>query len=138
RSPRTKLGIERMRFIDAAAVEKALGYPKLVDVLEDAFRNGAIAPPRHHHSIQLEGRPEATLLLMPAWTASAPGAETAGRYIAIKQVTVFPDNSRLGKPAIYGVVLLLSTETGEPLAIIDAQTLTVWRTAAASALAARY
>lgn len=127
-----------MRFIDAAAVEKALAYPELVGILEDAFRNGAIAPPRHHHPIHLEGRPEATLLLMPAWTTSAPGADTAGRYIGIKQVTVFPDNSRLGKPAIYGAYLLLSTETGEPLAIIDAPALTVWRTAAASALAARH
>lgn len=127
-----------MRFIDAAAVEKALDYPKLVDVLEEAFRNGAIAPPRHHHTVKLEGRPDATLLLMPAWTSSAPEAETAGRYIGIKQVTVFPDNSRLGKPAVYGAYLLLSTETGEPLALIDAPRLTVWRTAAASALAARF
>lgn len=127
-----------MRFIDAAAVEKALAYPQLVDVLEEAFRTGAISPPRHHHTIKLEGRPDATLLLMPAWTSSAPGEETAGRYIGIKQVTVFPDNSRLGKPAIYGAYLLLSTETGEPLALIDAPTLTVWRTAAASALAARF
>ncbi len=127
-----------MRLVDAAAVEKALGYPKLVDVLDEAFRSGAISPPRHHHQVKLEGRPEATLLLMPAWTSSAPGAETAGRYIGIKQVTVFPDNSRLGKPAIYGAYLLLSTETGEPVALIDAPALTVWRTAAASALAARY
>lgn len=127
-----------MVFIDAAAVEAALSYPQLVDVLEAAFRTGAISPPRHHHTVRLEGRPEATLLLMPAWTASAPGAETAGRYIGIKQVTVFPDNSRLGKPAISGTYILLSTETGEPLAIIDAPMLTVWRTAAASALAARY
>lgn len=127
-----------MRFIDAAAVGNALSYPELVDVLDEAFRQGAISPPRHHHQVKLEGRPEATLLLMPAWTTSTPGAETAGRYIGIKQVTVFPDNSRLGKPAIYGAYLLLSTETGEPVALIDAPALTVWRTAAASALAARY
>lgn len=127
-----------MRFVDAASVGQALGYPKLVDVLDEAFRTGAISPPRHHHQVKLDGRPEATLLLMPAWTTSAPGAETAGRYIGIKQVTVFPDNSRLGKPAIYGAYLLLSTETGEPVALIDAPALTVWRTAAASALAARY
>ena len=29
---------------------------------------------------------------MPAWTASAPGAETAGRYIGVKTVSVFPGN----------------------------------------------
>lgn len=127
-----------MRFIDAEAVERALSYPKLVDILDEAFRTGAIAPPRHHHTIKLAGRPDATLLLMPAWTSEQPGAEVAGRYAGVKLVTVFPDNARLSKPAIYGAYLLLSTETGEPLALMDAPKLTVWRTAGASALAARY
>lgn len=127
-----------MRVITANEIEAALCYPMLVDVLERAFRLGAIAPPRHHHAIKLDGRPEATLLLMPAWSSSAPGAETAGRYIGIKSVTVFPDAAKFGKPAVQGAYLLLSTETGEPLALMDAPRLTVWRTAAASALAARY
>jgi ornithine cyclodeaminase/alanine dehydrogenase-like protein (mu-crystallin family) len=127
-----------MLVIDAAAVDAALGYPKLVDLLEQAFRIGAIAPPRHHHTIALSGRPNATLLLMPAWTTSGPGAATAGKYVGVKSVTVFPDNMRHGKPAVYGAYLLLSSETGEPLALIDAPRLTVWRTAAASALAARF
>jgi ornithine cyclodeaminase/alanine dehydrogenase-like protein (mu-crystallin family) len=128
-----------MRFIDSSQVSKALSYPALVDVLDEAFRTGAISPLRHHHKIALENRPEAMLLLMPAWQASSVGALTAGPYIGIKMVTVFPDNGpRLSKPAIYGVYLLLSSESGEPLAILDAPTLTVWRTAAASALASRY
>ncbi len=127
-----------MKFIDAATIGAALSYPKLVDVLDEAFRKGAIAPPRHHHTVKLQDRPDATFLLMPAWTSSAAGAETAGPYMGVKSVTVFPDNGRLGKPAIYGVYLLLSTETGEPLALMDATSLTVWRTAAASAMASRY
>lgn len=127
-----------MRVIDAATVDAALGYPKLVDILDEAFRVGAVVPPRHHHTIALPGRPDATLLLMPAWTSSAPGLATAGKYVGIKSVTVFPDNVRLGKPAVDGAYLLLSTETGEPLALMDAPRLTVWRTAAASALATRY
>ena len=68
-----------MRFFDGAAVDGALGYPGLVDILQAAFEQGAIAPLRHHHAIELDGRPEATLLLMPAWEASAAGAATAGR-----------------------------------------------------------
>ena len=55
----------------------------LVDILKTAFRQGAIAPLRHHHAITLDGRPEATLLLMPAWEAKAPGSETAGRYLGV-------------------------------------------------------
>jgi ornithine cyclodeaminase/alanine dehydrogenase-like protein (mu-crystallin family) len=127
-----------MRFIDADAVERALSYPKLIDVLEVAFRNGAIAPPRHHHTVPLAGRPEAFWLLMPAITAASPGATTAGPYMGMKSVTCFPDNGpRNNKPAVAGMYLLLSTETGETLAILDATRLTVWRTAAASALASR-
>jgi ornithine cyclodeaminase/alanine dehydrogenase-like protein (mu-crystallin family) len=127
-----------MRFFDGATVDAALGYPSLVDVLEAAFRKGAIAPLRHHHAIALEGRPEATLLLMPAWETRAPGSLSAGRYLGIKSVTVFPDNARLGKPAVLGTYLLLSAETGETLAVMDATRLTAWRTGAASALASRF
>lgn len=128
-----------MRFIDAAAIENALSYPALVDVLDEAFRIGAISPLRHHHPIKLDGRPDAMLLLMPAWQSASPGATTAGAFAGVKLVTVFPDNGvRSGKPAIYGAYLLLSADTGEPLALMDAPRLTVWRTAGASALASRY
>jgi ornithine cyclodeaminase len=124
--------------IDAAAVDAALSYPALVDVLQAAFAKGAVAPPRHHHAIALAGRPEATLLLMPAWEAASDGAQEAGRYLGVKAVTVFPDNADRGKPAVLGTYLLLSAETGETLAVMDATRLTAWRTGAASALASRY
>ena len=127
-----------MRFFDGAAVDAGLAYPGLVDILEAAFRKGAIAPLRHHHAIALDGRPEATLLLMPAWETQSPGAPTAGRYLGVKSVTVFPDNAARGKPAVFGTYLLLSAETGETLAVMDATRLTAWRTGAASALASRY
>jgi ornithine cyclodeaminase/alanine dehydrogenase-like protein (mu-crystallin family) len=127
-----------LRIFDSAAVDAALAYPALVDTLETAFAKGAIAPARHHHGIALSGRPEATLLLMPAWEASEPGSAFAGRYMGVKCVSVFPDNDTLGKPAVLGTYLLLSAATGETLAVMDATRLTAWRTAAASALASRY
>ena len=127
-----------MRYFDGAAVDAALGYPGLVDTLAAAFTKGAIAPVRHHHAVVLEGRPEATLLLMPAWEAREPGSAFAGRYMGVKSVTVFPDNAVRGKPAVFGTYVLLSAETGETLAVMDATRLTAWRTAAASALASRY
>lgn len=126
-----------MRFFDGAAVDAALSYPALVDVLEAAFIKGAIAPPRHHHAVPLDGRPEATLLLMPAWEALEAGSALAGRFMGVKAVTVFPDNDSRGKPAVFGTYVLLSAETGEALAVMDATRLTAWRTAAASALASR-
>ena len=68
---------------------------------------------------------------MPAWT------ETGERFLGCKMVTVFPDNAKTGKPSVYGNYFLMSGETGEPLAVMDGRALTAWRTAAASALAAR-
>jgi ornithine cyclodeaminase len=75
---------------------------------------------------------------MPAWEARSSGLDVAGRHLGIKAVTVFPDNAQNGLPAVHGTYLLLSAQTGETLAIMDATRLTVWRTAAASALASRY
>ena len=45
---------------------------------------------------------------------------------------------RAQRPSVYGQYLLLSGKSGEPLAMMDGRALTAWRTACASALAARY
>lgn len=119
-----------MRIIDADSAAKALPYDALIEALRSMFREGCTVPLRHHHGVEVPGKAEATLLLMPAWTP--------GGYIGIKMVTVFPSNGEKGLPAIMGQYLLLSGETGEVLAMIDGQTLTARRTAAASALAASY
>jgi len=66
---------------------------------------------------------------MPAWTEE---------FLGCKLVTVFPGNAELQKPSVFGTYLLMSGRTGEPLAVIDGRSLTAWRTAAASALAAKY
>ncbi len=125
--------------IDAGAVAAALTFPKAVDVLAAGFRTGAVSPLRHHHTIDLGARPAATLLLMPAWTRAHADGDAAGRYLGFKLVTVTPDNGvRFSKPAIAGLYVLISTEDGAPLALINAAELTARRTAAASGLAARY
>jgi len=59
-------------------------------------------------------------------------------YIGVKVATVFPGNSARGRPAVAGVYLLFSGRSGEPLALIDGSALTLWRTSAASGLAASY
>lgn len=126
-----------MRIISAADVDRALDFPALVEVLREGFRKGAVQPVRHHHTVERpEGQPT-TLLLMPAWTDFA-AADAEGGHIGVKIATVSPDNNTIGKPAVMAQYLLLDGQTGEPEALIDGQRLTVWRTAAASALAADY
>jgi len=117
-----------MRILSADEIDKALDFPALVDALDEAFRGGLAAPPRHHHTLPVEGEPDATHLLMPAWGGGALG---------VKVVNVFPGNGARGLSAVQGVYLLQSGRTGETLAVMDGTRITLWRTAAASALAAK-
>jgi alanine dehydrogenase len=118
-----------MRFVDAAGIDTALDFPKLITALRAAFAGQATVPMRHHHTIAQAGGTPATCLLMPAWNDTALG---------VKVVNVFPGNGGLGLPAVHGTYLLMSGSTGATLAAMDGGRLTQWRTAAASALAADY
>ena len=126
-----------MLTISAAEVDRALTFPGLVETLRTAFREGAVQPVRHHHTIERPTGAASTLLLMPAWT-DFNAAQGDGGHIGVKIVTVSPDNNAIQKPAVMGLYLLLDGVTGEPQALIDGQRLTQWRTACASALAASY
>ncbi len=59
------------------------------------------------------------------------------RYAALKFNGNFPGNPSRGLPTIQGVIILSDAGTGTPLAIMDSIEVTLRRTAAASALAAR-
>jgi len=119
-----------MLMISAAEIREALDWPSLVAAIEDMFRRGCEMPARHHHVVEVPGAADATLLLMPAWSS--------GGHLGVKVVSVFPDNAKQGLPAVMGVYLLFSATTGTLLAMLDGAELTARRTAAASALAARY
>jgi ornithine cyclodeaminase/alanine dehydrogenase-like protein (mu-crystallin family) len=124
-----------MRLINAEDLDERLDFPALIDALAEAFRGGFVAPTRHHHAIERPGAAAATQLLMPAWTTGARGGDA---FIGAKIVSVFPDNATRGLPAVHGLYVLQSGDTGAPLAAMDGARLTLWRTAAASALAARF
>ena len=127
-----------MKIISAAEVDALLTFPALIEALSSAFCGGVHAPVRHHHTIERTNGTDTTMLLMPAWTEFVGESASGGGFMGVKIVTVSPDNNLEGKPAVMGVYLLADGRTGEPLALIDGQKLTLWRTAAASALAGRY
>ena len=119
------------RVIDAASVATLTPMPALIAALDAAFAVPPIAPPRHHHEINVsDAEPDATLLLMPAWRP--------GRYLGIKVATVFPGATRRGEASVQATYLLNDGLSGRPLAVIDGAMLTARRTAAASALSARF
>lgn len=127
-----------MLMISAEGVDRALSFGGLVEALRRMFRDGAVQPVRHHHTVERPDGAASTLLLMPAWTDFNAAGTSEGGYIGVKVVTVSPDNNAVAKPAVMGLYLLLDGKTGEPRALIDGQRLTQWRTACASALASTY
>ncbi len=69
----------------------------------------------------------------------AAGLVRERSYFATKINGNFPENPReRGLPAIQGVVVLADADTGTPLAILDSSEITALRTAATTALAARW
>lgn len=120
------------RVVTAADVNRLLRYDTLIDALDAAFRADIVMPEKIMHFIPQPSGGEAKVLLMPAWTQSGE------RFVGCKLINVFPENARHSKPSVLGSYVLMSGETGETLAVIDGAALTAWRTACASALAARY
>lgn len=109
------------RVYSAQAVHDALPWERLAGVLERAFLQGAEVPLRHAHALS----PADTLLLMPAWNEA---------LIATKLVTVIPSAPH----TVQATVVVLDRSTGEVRALMDGEALTLRRTAATSALAARH
>ena len=124
-----------MRIVTVEEIDRVLTFPALIEALARAFTAGGEMPARHHHEIGTGTASPATHLLMPAWTGEVPGP---GGFLGTKIVSIFPGNRTRGLPSVLGVYVLQSGETGAPLAVIDGTRVTHWRTAAASALAARF
>ncbi len=115
-----------IRVYSSAEVHAALPWPLLARALADAFvAADTVVPLRHAHSL---GQGD-TLLLMPAWSATALG---------VKQVSVMPGAAAQGLPTVQASYLLSDRASGKPLALLDGEALTLRRTAAASALAAKH
>ena len=115
-----------MRFIDAQELRALTPWPRLIEALQSAFAVACEMPDRVRFDVAGIG----SLLVMPAWNP--------GGVLGVKLVQVFPGNTHLNKPAVHGIYMLASAETGEVMALMDADELTTRRTAAASALASRY
>ncbi|MBO1906771.1 ornithine cyclodeaminase family protein [Microvirga sp. 3-52] len=122
-----------MRVVTSAEIDRVLTFPALIGALAEAFRGDMVTPVRHHHEIERSGA-HGTLLLMPSWT----GPAMQDGFIGVKIVSVFPENGAKSLPSVMGSYLLMDGVTGSPVAVLDGTRLTVWRTAAASALAARH
>ncbi len=118
-----------MKIFDSTGTRQALPFDALIDAIERLFVSGCQVPPRHVHAVSNGKQDGGTVLIMPAWH---------GDYMGIKTVNIFPGNAARGLPGLFSTYMLYSAVTGEPLAQMDGNEITSRRTAAASALAARY
>ena len=117
-----------MQFLDAETIRNRLSWPVVIAALDEALRADVRAPLRSTYSIDVPGKPAATLLTMPAWRN--------GHSIGVKLVTVFPGNADAGKRSVAAVYALFDANDGAPIALLDGEELTARRTAGASAYAA--
>jgi ornithine cyclodeaminase/alanine dehydrogenase-like protein (mu-crystallin family) len=110
---------------DLAALMRFGDY---VDAVADAFRlhseGRAVLPPPMH---------------IPADSGGFHvKAASLGGYVAVKTNSNFPGNRRHGLSTIQGAILLFEAANGVLLAMIDSIEITIKRTGAATAVAARY
>src|SRR6266542_2790453 len=113
-------------------IEGLISFLDYIDVVERGFRAHA------------EGRNLKTGLLHIASTAGefhikAGGLLNGRTYFGVKINGGFFENaSHFALPNIQGAIVLCDGETGSPLAIMDSGEITTKRTAAATAVAAKY
>lgn len=117
-----------IRYYTADQVREALPMANAIDAMRFAF--GELSAGR----VQLPQR-----AVVPcengAVTLVMSGRCDVRFGLGAKIVSVFPANREKGKPTIHAVVVLLDEETGEPVALMDGESLTAIRTGAASGLA---
>src|SRR5262245_57046414 len=118
--------------LSRSGVERLLTPDACIAAVEDAFRQhalGKVPPPGILGMHAEEG----------SFHVKAALLATDRQYFAAKLNANYPNNGpRYGLPTIQGVVVLCDAANGEVLAILDSIAITLLRTAAATAVAAKY
>ena len=118
----------KMIILSKAEIEALADPNEMMDTIEEAYRifgaNEFYMPPRP--VVEHENK---TLMYMPCYTKE---------IIGTKIISIFPENSKLGLPSIDGVVLLNDHTTGAPIAVMDGQAVTAWRTGAVGGVGIRH
>jgi len=113
-------------------IRALLQFPEYIELVENAFRlhvEGKSLKPELLHVNSVGGE----------FHIKAGGLELEKMYFAVKVNGGFFNNkTRFNMPNIQGSIVLCDGENGYPLAIIDSGEITINRTGAAAAIAAKY
>jgi len=122
-----------MLLLSKSHLSAVLSMRDVIDAVETGFRSlatgNATVPERL--KLDLPAR-QAVLLEMPAY------ADLRGPALGTKIVSVFQNNTARGLGIVQAAYLLLDSETGVPLSLMDGQFITGIRTAATSAVATKF
>jgi alanine dehydrogenase len=117
-----------MKYLDDDQIKDLLDnkFGQVIDAIESAFLNktAEMVP-----KVYLNAHSDGDFRAMPAALES---------YAVLKWIGVFPNNKQFNLPTTIGTLLLNDRFTGKPLMAMDCTTLTAYRTAATSAIAAKY
>jgi alanine dehydrogenase len=121
-------GVTDLPVLDHDAVLGAVSPRVAIDRVRDGllrFHAGHWAMPA---KVYLQSPPFGDFRAMPA---------RGDGFALLKWVTSFPGNPSRGLPTVTGVICLSDAETGQPLMLLDARSVTALRTGAVAAVAAR-
>ena len=120
-----------MLLLNAEEVRRSLPMKEAIEAMKNAYASlssgKAVVPLRMGLPIP---ESEALSLFMPAYVHS-----TDGQALAIKVVSLFPDNPARGLAYIQAAVLVFDPQTGRAIALLEGSSLTAIRTGAASGAA---
>lgn len=122
----------KLLYLSRKDVEKvALDIHTIIQLLENAFREKGYGRVEMPPKPGIHPRPNAFIHAMPAYI---PALNSAG----LKWVSGYPQNPSKGLPYISGLLILNDEESGIPYTVMDCTWITAYRTAAATAVAAKY
>ena len=118
-----------IRILGAAEVRQALPMAEAIEGMKEAYAQLSAGKA----TVPLRGRVDlpdynGISLFMPAYLSQS-------NDLAVKVVTVYPDNIKRAEPVIYATVLVLDAPTGRPLALLEGGSLTAIRTGAGAGAA---
>jgi alanine dehydrogenase len=127
-----KRGKAMLKVISKKDIEKLIDMKQVIILMEKAFADyslGKIEVPLRT-KIRVD-KNNGDILFMPAYLSE----ENA---LGVKIVSVYPDNREKSMQTIFSTLMLNDSKTGEPIALMDAEVITAFRTGAVTGAAAKY
>lgn len=119
----------KLKMISQKEVAQAINMTEAIEAVKKSYiqlsEGKAEVPLRSRIEIKKQN---GVSLFMPAYLSKSDA-------MGVKIVTVFPNNQKKGLPTIYATILVLDTETGKPLGVMEGTYLTALRTGAGSGVA---